>query len=117
MKRSVVKSIGEHAISEKEPIIILFDESATEGIKKFSVIQSFEENNEKELKAGGIISFDNQEYNIKEVGPLANKNLQEMGHVTVVFKETTGEDELANALYVEPFTLPKIKEGTVITYA
>lgn len=117
MKKSVVKSIGEQAISKKEPIIILFDESATEGIKNFSVIQSFEEKDNKELKAGDKLFFDNQEYQIKQVGPLANKNLQEMGHVTVVFKEAEGDDDLANALYVEPYIFPEIKEGTVITYA
>ena len=73
--------------------------------------------NHFELKEGDKIFFDEQEYTITQVGPLANENLQTMGHVTAVFKEVAAEDEMANALYLEPFHLPTIKEGTVITYA
>lgn len=117
MKKSVVKSIGKNAIHPKDPLIILFDESATDALKNVSVIQKFDELNDHLLKAGDTLSFDEQEYKITQVGPLANENLQAMGHVTVVFKEFTAEDEMANALYVEPFILPEIIEGTVITYA
>jgi len=115
--KSIVKSIGEQAINENESLLILFDETATEELKKFSIIQSFEEKNTKELKEGSKIKFDEQEYTIKHVGPIANKHLQSMGHVTIVFNESPKEDKLANALYVEPYTLPKIKVGTNITYA
>lgn len=117
MKKSVVQFIGKNAIHPKDPLIILFDESATEALKNVSVIQKFEEQTLREIKVGDVLSFDEQEYTITQVGPLANDNLQAMGHVTVVFKEVGENDEMANALYVEPFILPKIKEGTVITYA
>lgn len=116
MMKSIVKSIGEQAINEKEPLLILFDESATDELKKFSVIQEFEGKTRKSLTKGSIISFDDQEYKVTQVGPVANEHLQSMGHVTVVFKETADEDQLVNALYVEPFKLPTIKSGTVITY-
>ena len=116
MMKSVVKSIGEQAINEKEPLLILFDESATEELKKFSIVQSFEGETRKALTEGSVISFDDQEYTVTQVGPIANEHLQSMGHVTVVFKETADEDQLVNALYVKPFNLPKIKTGTVITY-
>lgn len=116
MMKSVVKSIGEQAISEKEPLLILFDESATDELKKFSVVQAFEGESRKALEVGSSISFDEQNYTVTQVGPIANKHLQSMGHVTVVFKETAEEDQLANALYVAPFILPEIKTGTIITY-
>lgn len=117
MKKSVVQSVGKNAIRPKDPLIILFDESATEALKNVSVIHSFDENTQVELKVGGTITFGEQEYKITQVGPLANENLQAIGHVTVVFKEVAEDDEMANALYVEPFILPEIESGTVITYA
>ena len=117
MKKSIVTAIGAEALNEQEPLIILFDNSATEELKKFSVIQEFELTNTKEINVGNTLSFDHQEYTITHVGPLANEHLTAMGHVTVVFKEIEDDHQLVNALYVSPHTLPVIKEGTVITYA
>ncbi|MDT2815131.1 PTS glucitol/sorbitol transporter subunit IIA [Vagococcus carniphilus] len=114
---SVVMSIGKEAISQKEPLLILFNESATEELRKFSVIQQFKSKDIKKIVVGDCLFFDDQKYTIKSVGPVANQHLEEMGHVSIVFKEAGSEDQLANALYVEPFELPNIKEGTVIRYA
>ena len=116
MKKAIVRSIGKEAISKKEPLIILFDESATEALENFSVIQRFEKKSENKLTAGNSILFDKQEYKIVEVGPLADENLLSMGHVTLVFKEVGKEDQLANALYLEPYELPTIEVGTIIQY-
>lgn len=116
MMQSVVKSIGAEAINKEEPLLILFDTSATESLKKHAVIQEFNEQAIKEIKVGDTLRFDDQEYKITQVGPVANQYLKEMGHVSIVFKEIGTEDQLANALYVEPFELPVIKEGTTITY-
>lgn len=117
MKKAIVKSIGKEAISEKEPLIILFDESATEALKNFSVIQQFETKTEKALTVGDSLSFDKQEYKIVQVGPLADENLASMGHVTLVFKEFDQDNKLDNALYLEPHELPTIQVGTVIQYS
>ncbi|MEG2254219.1 MAG: PTS glucitol/sorbitol transporter subunit IIA [Vagococcus sp.] len=116
MKKSVVTHIGEEAISVKDPLIILFDNSATEALKAVSVIQEFETKEELELIVGGKLLFDEQEYSIKQVGPIANDNLKSMGHVTVFFKEITEDDMSANAVYVEPYIVPEIKKGTIISY-
>lgn len=117
MMESVVMSIGKEAISQKEPLLILFNETATEELRKFSVIQQFKSKDIKKISVGDSLFFDDQEYTIKSVGPVANQHLEEMGHVSIVFKEVGNEDQLANALYVEPFKLPIIKEGTIIKYA
>ena len=117
MMQSVVKSIGAEAVNKEEPLLILFDTSATEALKKHAIIQDFEEQEIKAVKVGDTIRFDEQEYKIIQVGPVANQHLKAMGHVSVVFKNSETEDQLANALYVEPFVLPVIKEGTIITYA
>lgn len=116
MMKSIVTSIGKEAVNKEEPILILFDETATEELKKFSIIQKFMTKELVEIEEGNTISFDEQEYQVVKVGPLANKSLEEMGHVTIVFQHLDIEHQLDNALYLEPSVLPKITEGTVITY-
>nr|WP_034553319.1 PTS glucitol/sorbitol transporter subunit IIA [Carnobacterium funditum] len=113
-----VKAIGEHAISKKDPIIILFGEQATEDLRSVSIIQSFKEDQSRvELKPGYSVFFDDQEYTILEVGSLANENLNTIGHVTLDFSEVPSEDRLASGVYLKPFKLPKIEIGTIIHYA
>ncbi|ALV21716.1 MAG: PTS glucitol/sorbitol transporter subunit IIA [Carnobacterium sp.] len=113
-----ITAIGEHAITQKDPIIILFGEQATEDLRTVSIIQSFEKDKERvDLKPGQTITFDEQVYTILEVGALANENLNTIGHVTLNFSEVPEEDKLASGIYLEPFTLPKVAVGTTIHYA
>ncbi|WP_414838773.1 PTS glucitol/sorbitol transporter subunit IIA [Carnobacterium sp. TMP28] len=113
-----VTSIGEQAISKKDPIIILFGEQATKDLRSVSIIQSFKEGQEKvKLMPGKSVFFDDQEYTILEVGSLANEHLNTIGHVTLHFSEVPSEDRLASGLYLKPFKVPKIKVGSMIHYA
>ncbi|MEG0254677.1 MAG: PTS glucitol/sorbitol transporter subunit IIA [Vagococcus sp.] len=116
MMQSIVMSIGEEAINSQEPLLILFNETATEELRKFSIIQRFKTKELKEISVGDYVSFDEQKYKVTKVGPLANKNLEEMGHVSMVFKEVDKEHSLDNALYLEPHVLPNITEETIVTY-
>ncbi|MGX7013735.1 PTS glucitol/sorbitol transporter subunit IIA [Vagococcus silagei] len=116
MIESVVKEIGSEALNNEESLIILFDESVTEGLGKHCVIQKFSGARSFNLKEGQTISFDDQNYSIKKVGEVTNKFLDEMGHVSVVFGPIPTEDRLVNALYVEPYEVPTIKAGTLIKY-
>jgi PTS system glucitol/sorbitol-specific IIA component len=114
--KAVVTEIGAHALDEKEPMIILFGESATEGLKEYSVIQKLQENEPFEIKAGGILKIDDQEYQIRHVGPFANANLNSIAHATLVFDEMPEEDGIVNGIYLSPQKLPVIQVGTVIEY-
>lgn len=117
MIKSLVKEIGPEATKADEPIIILFNETVTDSLKNYCVVHETEANAVFSLAEGNTISFGNQEYTIKKVGPMANKFLNEMGHVSIVFSAVPVEDELVNALYVEPFELPTISDGMVISYS
>ncbi len=113
-----ITAIGENAVSQKDPIIILFGEQATEDLRSVSIIQEFEaDKKEVTLKPGQKVSFDDQDYTILEVGSLANENLNTIGHVTLNFAEVPKEDKLANGIYLEPFKLPELTIGTTIYYA
>ncbi|ALS01153.1 PTS sorbitol transporter subunit IIA [Enterococcus silesiacus] len=114
--KAVVTEIGVHALDEKEPMIILFGESATEGLKEYSVIQKFQQIQPLAMKEGNLLKIDEQEYIIDYVGPFANKNLNSIAHVTLVFDDIPEEDAIVNALYLTPQVLPAIKVGTIIEY-
>ncbi|MFS7002080.1 PTS glucitol/sorbitol transporter subunit IIA [Carnobacterium maltaromaticum] len=117
MTIGTVTSIGPQAISEQDPIIILFGEEATEDIRQVSVIQAFEDGREMiELKKGQTIKFDNQSYTIEAVGSLAVDNLNSIGHITLSFTEVPAEDMLGNGIYLSPQELPTISVGTKISY-
>lgn len=115
MKATVIE-IGAHALDEKEPMIILFGESATEGLKEYSVIQEFETTDSFSMTKGDVLMIDDQEYTIKHVGPFANDNLNSIAHVTLVFADVPEEDAIVNGLYLAPSQLPTIKVGTTIDY-
>ncbi|WP_071131302.1 PTS glucitol/sorbitol transporter subunit IIA [Enterococcus timonensis] len=109
--------IGDKAWDESEPMLILFGEKITPELKAYSVVQRFPENVvPATLVVGDTLKFGDQSYTIEKVGRLANANLQELGHVTLVFGPLPTHDELVNALYLNPHTLPKMAVGDKITY-
>ncbi|MEY8445482.1 PTS glucitol/sorbitol transporter subunit IIA [Enterococcus ratti] len=116
MIHATIKEIGKEAVSEKEPILILFDQTATSILRNYSVIQEITSNERFSLKKGGILSFDQQEYTIEHVGTMANENLNTVGHVTLIFDRYSKENSIANGIYLTPYHLPKIKIGTQIEY-
>ncbi|EOL43544.1 PTS glucitol/sorbitol transporter subunit IIA [Enterococcus caccae] len=114
--KAIVTEIGASALDEKEPMIILFGENATEGLKEYSVIQKFQELPTLDIKKGNLLRIDEQEYTIQYVGPFANNNLNSIAHVTLVFAEVPEEDAIVNGLYLDPSQFPTIKVGTIIEY-
>lgn len=114
--KAVVTEIGARALDEKEPMILLFGESATDALKEYSVIQKFQEKKFLEVKKGDLLKIDEQEYMIDCVGPFANENLNSISHVTLVFAEVPKEDAIVNGLYLTPDVFPTIKVGSIIEY-
>lgn len=114
--KSVIIEIGPHALGGSEPMIILFGETATEGLKEHAVIQKFQELGTIEIKAGDTLKIANQSYSVDFVGAFANDNLNSISHVTLVFSEVPQENAIMNGLYLSPHELPTILVGTTIDY-
>lgn len=115
-----ITAIGESAISQKDPLIILFGEQATEELRKVSVIQSaVSEEQLVSLESAGKILFGDQEYTILDVGTLANDNLNTIGHITLNFAQPpeAKEDRIENGVYLSPFNLPELTVGLEIHYS
>lgn len=116
MVKAVVTEIGQKALNEKESMVILFGETATEGLKEYSVIQKMLVPNIFHLKKGDKIKIDQEVYKINCVGTYANHNLNSISHVTLLFSAVPKEDKIANGLYLSPYRLPQFKVGTTIDY-
>ncbi len=113
MYTTKVKSIGEDAkVFSEEKMIILFGEQAPNELVDYCYIielNSLEDNITEENK----VYIDGEKFNITKVGNAVNKNLSELGHITLKFD---GSDiaEQSGTLYLENVVLPNIEEGTEI---
>jgi len=108
-----ITKIGKNAIND-ENILVLFGESITPDLLDVSIVQKPITNTPIALEKGGQLIFGDQVYQVKGMGPLANQNLNEIGHATVFFQEKVGE--IPNAIYVTPEKLPDLEVGMKITF-
>lgn len=99
---------------EEENLVILFGPNVPDELKSICVIHEELTAEENPLKPGGHISFGNDSYEIVDVGNLANKNFEELGHISVYFRE--GDNEiLPGAIQVKPAKFPTLSVGDEIT--
>lgn len=116
MKSKVIE-IGELAIMEEEPVLILFNDSAPPGLREVCIIHEFEEEVPAELlRVGSRIRFNDKEYEVVKLGHVANQTLQELGHVSLYFDLGEGEDVLPGSAALSPHVRPDIKVGDIIEF-
>ncbi|EGC3018110.1 PTS glucitol/sorbitol transporter subunit IIA [Listeria monocytogenes] len=100
---------------EEEKIVILFGPTATNELREISVIHEFQDVPNNALTKGNTLLIGEQEYIIEEVGSDANKNLEELGHISVYFR--SGQNEvLPGAVVVSPEVFPTMKIGDSIQF-
>lgn len=95
-----------------EKMLILFGDDAPAGLKDYCYGVDLNPI-EGEIKVGDHVAFDDQIYEITAVGNLVQKNLVDLGHITMKFGGSR-EPELAGTLYLEDKDMPKIDVGTQI---
>lgn len=119
---STIEAVGPEAINPKENIIILFNETATEDLKKVSVIQKFDKDTTPSsftLKKDDTVTIDGETFLALYVGPMVDMNMKAIGHATLVFTDEVPKKPLKNAIYLEKDEddpLPMVKVGDWITY-
>ncbi|MCD2257276.1 PTS glucitol/sorbitol transporter subunit IIA [Agrilactobacillus fermenti] len=119
--KAIIKKIGAKAISVKDPMVILFGEEATDVIENVSVVQKFIDKKQQvdlNPQVGDTIEIDGQTFKIEKVGQLVQDNLSTIGHVTLIFKHPSDEDQMQNAIYLanQNNTFPKFTVGAEILY-
>ncbi|EAE8347158.1 PTS sorbitol transporter subunit IIA [Listeria monocytogenes] len=100
---------------EEEKIVILFGPTATNELREISVIHEFQDAPNNALTKGNTLLIGEQVYTIEEVGTEANKNLEELGHISVYFRSEQNE-VLPGAIIVSPEVFPTITVGDSIQF-
>jgi len=102
---------------QEEDLVILFGTSAPPELKEISVIHEIEKGEPEEILAeGGTLEFGNKVYKIEKVGDLANKNFEELGHLSIYFKDDTSAELLPGAILVTPGEYPELNVHDVIKF-
>lgn len=102
------------AMIEDANMLILFGQGAPADLLEFCFTID-NKNLTGSLKNDGRVLIDAQEYRITAVGNVVEKNLKNLGHITISFdgsKETT----LPGTLHVEGPTLPQLSQGTIVQF-
>jgi PTS system glucitol/sorbitol-specific IIA component len=110
---TTITMIGELAAAfYEEKLMILFKDNAPEELAAYCVLHDKNEVLDI-VKDGDILVIADEEYTISYVGDEVQKNLEDLGHITLRFD---GEKEgLGGSLYLEDKALPMIKMGDVIS--
>ncbi|MFD1318617.1 PTS glucitol/sorbitol transporter subunit IIA [Loigolactobacillus zhaoyuanensis] len=116
---STVTAIGANALETNDPLVILFDQTATPELQDIAVIQKFTDPTVMQqltLAEGDVITIDTHTYTIAYVGDVANQNLQTIGHITLLFAPLPASDRLGNGIYLTNTVKPEFHVGTKISY-
>jgi len=109
-----VKALGDLATAfAEEDMMILFGDNAPDTLADYCY--SIDINPVKEtIKVGQSFMFDGVTFNITAVGEIAEKNLVNLGHITVSFNGSTGPT-LPGTICVEKKEMPKVEIGSKIS--
>ncbi|NLN70843.1 MAG: PTS glucitol/sorbitol transporter subunit IIA [Chloroflexi bacterium] len=95
-----------------EGILVFFGQDAPKELKEFSIIWNFS-GYERPIEAGDLLHINDQTFKILGVGEIANKNLNDLGHLIIKFNGET-ETRLPGDVNVEHKPIPSIAKGTSI---
>ncbi len=95
-----------------EKILILFGDEAPAGLKDYCYGVDLNPL-DGEIRTGDRVLFDHAAYRITAVGSLVQKNLVDLGHITMKF-DGSNQADLAGTLYLENKKVPQIDIGTKI---
>lgn len=110
--KNKVKALGPMVDAFGGEMIILFGDNAPDTLKDFCYTIDVLPTNQP-IEQGQQILFDDNNYRIIQVGDIAERNLVNLGHLTVNF---TGDPNqgLPGAIVVEKKAAPPIQVGTII---
>lgn len=101
---------------EEEQLVILFGPSATTELRDISVIHEVQEQLNNSIQVGGQLKIGEKVYKIEAVGSQANPNFDELGHVSIYFRNEIGEI-LPGAIIVSPGEFPTFEVGDNIEFS
>lgn len=109
----VVDLGAEAEMFQAEGMMILFGEEVPEDLANYAYIINVNPV-EGTIEKGMTLTIGGEFYEITAVGDVVNKNLNDLGHITLKFNGAT-EPELPGTLNLEEKALPQVEVGTVLT--
>lgn len=110
---TVVDLGSEAAMFREENMMILFGKEAPAELAEYAYIIEVTPLSGS-VKPGMTLTINDTDYKITSVGNVVDKNLADLGHITLKFDGST-EAELPGTLYLEMKELTEVSAGTVIT--
>lgn len=108
-----VHEIGEEAGDfVSNGMIVLFGSNAPAELRPYCFLIDKSEL-QNSIEVGDILVIDDAEYNIAAVGNQVNKNLRDLGHITIDFRGQA-DTSMSGTLYIEKKSITDIKVGTKI---
>jgi glucitol/sorbitol PTS system EIIA component len=101
---------------KEENLLILFGAGAPPELKDISVIHEMQQQPDQALVEGGTLEIGNNVYKIEKVGDIANKNLEELGHLSIYFTDDTSVELLPGAILVTPGVYPSFAQDDEIVF-
>ncbi|MBD1383496.1 PTS glucitol/sorbitol transporter subunit IIA [Metabacillus arenae] len=101
---------------KEENLLILFGSAAPPELKDISIVHEMERQPDQALVEGGTLEIGNNVYRIEKVGALANKNFEELGHLSIYFKDDTSVELLPGAILVTPGVYPTFEKDDEIVF-
>lgn len=95
-----------------EGMFVLFGENAPDTLKDFCYTITVKDASDVIAK-GQTLEIDGTSYEIIRVGDVVQKNLEALGHITVIFSGDA-DTGLPGSLVVEKADVPKLKIGSTI---
>ncbi|MFS7398213.1 PTS glucitol/sorbitol transporter subunit IIA [Carnobacterium maltaromaticum] len=111
--KTIVRGIGSEAkLFKEENMLILFGIDAPDSLKDYCY--TIEVNPiVEEIRAGMKLRIDENYFTITAIGNVVNKNLSELGHVTIKFDGDT-LSELPGTMHVSQSDYPEINIGSIL---
>ena len=109
---NIVKKKGELVEAFGNDMFILFGDNAPDTLRDYCYSITVKNTNGK-IEKGQYIVIDGEEFEILGVGNIAERNLVELGHITVSFSGDL-ETLLPGTIIVEKGSSPDIEVGTKI---
>jgi len=95
---SEIISIGEQAnLFLDENIVVFFGDNAPEELKDFAVIHKLQNIN-GEIKIGSKITLSESNLEVISLGPVANENFKNLGHLVLKLDGSTDEAQLGDVI-------------------
>lgn len=112
--KNKVKALGELAETFLDQgMIIFFGDNAPDALADYCYSININEVKEN-IKAGQTLMIDGTAFKITAVGDVVQKNLVDLGHITISFNGSI-EPTLSGTICVEKREIPKMKIGSEIS--